>query len=197
MTFQSQASAVRAEIRRISRQAERTARARAAHCHGSYEHSLAGVLDHWIAREHGPNRLVIVACASELGVLQAHHLELGHASCAQSHDRALRALYWAVVRRWAREPEARMSDASRATRNTGAVAPADPCVDCRELAGENRRFAPHRHLEFHGAPLLRADAVPPASVFECRACHTHWVRRSGPFELFAAWSMVDRGAVSG
>lgn len=61
---------------------------------------LAALLDRWIMQATGRNQLILLACATELGVIKWRHLEAGGHTLSRLDCRALRALYWATVRRW-------------------------------------------------------------------------------------------------
>lgn len=190
-TIQSQLSKILEDIHALSRRAQRTAHANARRFTGTYEKHLAALLDEWIAQERGRTQLVCIACAAELGALKYRHLVLGSHAIAKIDDRALRALYWSVSKRWGRTVKF-PSGTARAEIDPlqAATSLTKPCVACCELARDNRRSFPHQTLKSSEVFALREDAAPPSvSNFYCTDCSTRWIRRMGKFDLFAAWTI--------
>ncbi|WP_439892816.1 hypothetical protein ACS7SF_23065 (plasmid) [Ralstonia sp. 25C] len=98
--LQPRLSALLGQVRETSRHAIRIAREDAQHGKGDFVDCLARLYDHWICFSRGPQRLIKIASAAEVGALSLQHLQHGEADINVTDDPALRALYWTTARRW-------------------------------------------------------------------------------------------------
>ncbi|MBB3014137.1 hypothetical protein FHX62_002810 [Cupriavidus alkaliphilus] len=181
-------SALLVEVRAARRLAEREA---CKASDGNYTISLASVLEKHIRAAKGRRHLIWLACAAELGVLRRTHLQLNRPALEALDERALKALFWAVVRRWHRTQAAGpgLTEQITARRKWDGK----PCRDCSDLNLDRRRYTPHRWLERDGLDgSLQADSDLPIR-FRCVRCETHWVRRLIASEYFAWWSITRFG----
>lgn len=197
-SFQPTLSALLADVRALRRELEQTVARHAASGRADARQQRARLLDQWIRQSSGHRQLVCFACAAEYGVLEREHLELGRRSMAETEDRALRALYWATVHRWRREPAARRQRSDIAAPEPRPVSLVSPglCGPCRELGRDARRYAPHARLISDEQACEQKAHAGSVSWYCCATCSTPWVRRAPPSELFAAWSIVRADGMS-
>lgn len=173
-----------AEIRVARRQAEKEAREAEG---GNYTKRLSSVVERHIATEEGRSQIVWIACAAELGVLKLAHLQLNVNAREALNERALNALFWAVVRRWDRslagQPGLKGHPIPQRKRER------EPCLDCNDLYLDRRRYTPHRGLQRDGLDGSLQTDSDLAIRFRCIRCDTHWVRRLLDSECFVLWSI--------
>ncbi len=180
-------SALLAEVRVARRQAEKEASEAGD---GNYMKRLSSVVEGHITTEEGRGQLIWIACAAELGVLELAHLQLNRHAREALNERALSALFWAVVRRWNR------SQAERPGLKGHAIPQkidGEPCLDCSDPYLDRRRYTPHRWLERDGLDGSLQAHSDLAIRFRCLRCETHWVRRLLNSEYFAGWSITRFG----
>lgn len=189
--LQPRLSALLEQVRETSRHAIRIARADAQHGEADAVDCLARLYDHWIRFSRGPQRLIRIASAAEVGALSLRHLQHGKADINTTDDPALRALYWTTVRRWRNaRREVTNVDSYAARKPDGSqLDPEMMCGACRDLYLDARRRGPHAAL------VARGDNTAPDQQSgtlwcHCTQCTTQWVRRQPAHELFAAWTAI-------
>ena len=188
--LQPRLRALLGQVRETSHHAIRLARASARRGEGEFTDCLAQLYDHWILFSQGPQRLIRIASAAEVGALSLRHLQHGERDIREIDDAALRALYWTTARRWQGARQDVMEAASAVRLPVASVQP-DPdsmCGACRDLHRDCRRRQPHRALK----ALAAASAVDHRAGgrwFRCTQCATQWVRRHPVHEPFAVWTV--------
>lgn len=182
-----------AEVRAVRAEVELALEGNAMPGLGDATAQRAHLLDQWIRQARGRRQLVCLACAAEHGMIQQHHLELVRQTALKTTDRALRALYWASVKRWSRMPVFGRGSTTGPVPARGAPGATSRqlCERCDALRHDVRRFSPHARLQQDGFDSEPTERSQTASWYRCGACHTRWVRRVPPSEHFAVWSVVS------
>lgn len=175
-------STVLAKVRDARRRAERDASD--ARSGGHYFSRLSAIVDFRIKTESGQEQLIWIACAAELGLLRTSHLKLNAAAREALSEKALNALFWAVVGRWSK---AQVSSLKAAGKSRSAQRSLAPCQDCCALDGDRRRYTPHRWLEQENTATT--NELGSATQFRCVRCETRWIRRLTGSEYFVGWSI--------
>lgn len=190
--LQPRLSALLAEVRAVRDELDRALARQTLPARGEAA-CRARVLDQWIRQSEGRRQLICLACGAEHGLLEQIHLELGRQTAARTTDRALRALYWASVKRCSRMPGAgpRRPEMPAPASATPTMPPADLCGKCDDLRRDIRRFAPHAGLRHDGSGTLWRQPTHAECRYRCGTCDTRWVRRVPPFEPFAVWAVVS------
>jgi hypothetical protein len=184
-------SAVLAEVKSARRQAERVASDTTRG--GHYFSRLSAVVDCRIRTESGEGQLIWIACAAELGVLKSSHLELNCAAREALREKALNALFWAVVRRWSQTRTNGLNPRRKSIPTQIRSVP--PCQDCHALDRDRRRYTPHRWLEQENPASAASNELGAPMWFRCVLCETQWVRRLVGSEYFVCWSICSARAL--
>lgn len=174
-------STVLAKVGEARRRAEKDASD--ARKGGHYFSRLSAIVDARIKTESGQEQLIWIACAAELGLLKTSHLKLTAEARAALSEKALNALFWAVVGRWSKAQVSRLKAAGK---SMPAQRSLPPCQDCCALDGDRRRYAPHRWLEQENIAVT--NHLGSATQFRCLRCETRWMRRLAGSEHFVGWS---------
>lgn len=190
--LQPQLSALLNEVRAFGREVRRAAALRSVPGTLTYSACLSELFYNAVTQSIGRDQILYLAAAAECGVLQWRHLSSGAHVVDETSDRALRALYWATVKRWQR---ANVSGTDRRPPKPRTVRVANPvlCEHCLQLLGDHRRYAPHPGMRsLWDKADVRADSNM-RSWYQCQSCDVLWLRNMPAHEPFAIWTVV-RGA---
>lgn len=203
-------SELRLQVRERSRLAHKLTLKRAVSGTQDYYQHLAGLFDRWIEESDPHTRVVCFASATEFGMAMQHHAERCQVAAQQSGSDALRALFWASLRRiQARRGHApQMQAPAQAPQQAPAPLPVaaspasappvpDLCARCESLRHDVRCANGHAALRPVGDVRWRsfgAGVVCQTKEHQCRACNTRWTRRWSVSDPFTGWTVTRHAA---
>ncbi|MGO4325950.1 hypothetical protein AB4Z48_13950 [Cupriavidus sp. 2TAF22] len=209
---------LRRQVRERSRLARKLTLKRAGDGTEDHGRRLADLFDGWIERGDPRTKVICFASATEFGMAMQHHAERCRAAAQDEGSEALRALFWAALRRiqarrgyvpemGARAPVPAPASsaagpvadraADRAADTTGdtAAAPSlqDLCQRCESLRHDVMCADGHASLRPLGEVRWRsfgAGVVCQTREHQCRACLARWTRRWSVSDPFTGWTMT-------
>ena len=195
-------SELRMEVRARSRLAHKLTLKRTANGTEDYYAHLAGLFDRWIEDSDFHTRVVCFASATEFGMAMQHHAERCQAAAQESGSDALRALFWASLRRiQARRghaPDMRAPAPPPLAASPEAAPPLqDLCARCESLRHDARCADGHAALRPVGDVRWRsfgAGVVCQTKEHQCRACNTRWTRRWSVSDPFTGLTVTRHAA---
>lgn len=195
---------LRVEVRERSRLAQKLTLKRAANGTQDYYRHLVNLFDRWIEDGDPHARVVCFASASEFGMAMQHHADRCRAAALESGSDALRALFWASLRRiQARRghvPEMRTPVPPPVVASPAVAPPMqDLCARCESLRHDMRCADGHAALRPVGDVRWRsfgAGVVCQTKEHQCRACNTRWTRRWSVSDPFTGWTVTRHAATA-
>ncbi|WP_157637366.1 hypothetical protein [Cupriavidus sp. UYPR2.512] len=195
--------ALRTEIRRTCRQANRQAACAGRWGSDAYKSALVKVFDGWIAGSGGQQQLLFFASAAEMGLLLEQHVDRCCATAMQSGRELLRVLYWTVMQRWSTAQRVRAGEVQvpKPVAPAIAVPAVQPsiCGECFELTRDPRRASGHPGL-YPVSPVSRRHYTPHIVLMlcehRCRACEAQWMMSSHSADPFVGWTLRRGGQSS-
>ncbi|WP_454722193.1 MULTISPECIES: hypothetical protein [Cupriavidus] len=214
----AQMSALRLEVREMSRRANRCVLAGGTVAIWDPRHTLLRLFEQWLDAYSGHQLVVCLASAAEFGIPVHRHAERCRAWVEQQSSNAMRALYWAAMHRLRSQspgggrPSARrlhavasvqatavsrVTPASTAQERRPFRRPARLCERCAALQADARCSAGHDALRAHGEPAWRQapnGMLFQADGYRCGICRTAWTRYRHAECLFVSWSIARTAA---
>lgn len=195
-------SELRLEVRARSQLAHKLALKRVVRCTQDHDAYLAGLFDCWIEEGDPHTCIVCFASATEFGLALTHRVAHCQAAARESGSEALRALFWAALRRiQTRRGHTPDMHAAMSALPVPATTPLAKvlCARCESLRHDTRCAEGHAALHPVGDVRWRsfgAGVVCQTKEHQCDACHTRWIRRWSVSDPFTGWT-ITRHATAG
>lgn len=189
-------SALRVEVRKLSRKASKMAESVTCRSDGEGYHSnLVGLFDDWMAKGNAHRQVVCLAAATELGLPVVQYAEQCHAAVTTEGSEALRVLYWTVAHRvratqppWVVDPHRRVPSVASEAKETRP-----PCHLCVELSRDPMQGGKHSKLATHHGVQWRKfgqGTLFEVQEYRCAVCGSVWTKRHSVLDPFTAWTMT-------